>query len=206
MVVLAVIAIGAVLFKKLENPQKITFDQSVSDRAITFTYPSNEFGLAVNQDQILVRSYIPPCDENFDYCLYYNGTAYQGTNFESAGVRIEERIDLTDENSCLNTEPAGYEAVKPDSTKSGSGYSSSVFANISGAGAGHFAVGSLYRLYVKSNSSCYEFETRIGQTQFANYPPGAIKQFTQNDLRDVQLKLQKIIGQISLPSGEKNLL
>ena len=95
--------------------------------------------------------------------------------------------------------------MKPASIKSGDNYSSSVFSNVGDAGAGHYAMGVLYRLYIYSNSTCYEFETRIGQTQFANYPSGAIQQFTDADLAMVQSQFDAILKNISLPSGEKNL-
>jgi hypothetical protein len=212
-----VVVVAAALFWKFEAKREtqtnniasstLIFDQSISDGTIKIAYPSSEFGLAVNQAQVLVHSYIPPCDEGFGYCIYYNGTQYQGTNFESAGIRVQKRTDLANENACLNTPKSGYsENIKPDTTKSGNGYSSSVFSNIGDAGAGHYAVGSLYRLFVKSNSTCYEFETRIGQTQFLNYPPGAIKEFTSDDMKNVQSDLADIIKQVSLSSGEKNVI
>lgn len=183
------------------------FGQTVSDGTISFGVPSADFGLATDQSQITVTAYIPPCDPDFDYCLYYDGTAYKGTNFESAGFRIEKRTDLATESLCLNAPPAGFDAsIKPSSTKSGDAYSSSVFSNVGDAGAGHYASGMLYRLYVDADSSCYEFETRIGQTQFANYPAGAIQLFTPADLAQVQSELDGILADISLSSsGEKGL-
>jgi len=53
-------------------PKGLVFDQTVSDGVIKISIPSSEFGLAVTPEQIMVTSYIPPCDENFDYRLYYN--------------------------------------------------------------------------------------------------------------------------------------
>jgi hypothetical protein len=182
------------------------FDQNIFDGTIKMAYPSKGFGLATNPQQILVKSYIPSCSENFNYCLYFNSSKYQGTNFESAGVRVLKRTDLTDEKLCLNTAPAGFDAsMTPSSTKSTDQYSSSIFANVGDAAAGHYAIGSLYRLYAKNDSSCYELETRIGQSQFANYPAGAIKEFTADDMKNLQSELAQIMEQITLPSGEKNL-
>lgn len=172
--------------------------QSVSDGTITFTVPS-DFGLAVNQEQVLVKSYIPPCDPDFDYCVYYDGTAYQGTNFDSAGIRIEKRTDLTTESSCMTTAPTGYSNFTPTSTTIGD-YSVSEFTPLGNAGAGHFSTGTLYRLYY--NGECYEFETRIGQSQFANYPAGSIQQFTTADESALQSEIQNFLDSIALPSGE----
>src|SRR5690348_12489307 len=76
------------------------FDQSLSDGTITVHYPSADFALATTQMQILAHSYIPPCSSNFNYCLYYIGTKFQGTNFESAGLRIQKRADLATRTKC----------------------------------------------------------------------------------------------------------
>jgi hypothetical protein len=173
-------------------------DATVSDGTITFSRP-DDFGLAVTQAQISVHSYIPPCDPDFDYCLYYDGTAYQGTNFDSAGIRIDKRTDLATQSACLTTAPDGYANFTPTSTTSGD-YSVSEFTPIGNAGAGHYAVGTLYRL--EYNGACYEFETRIGQTQFANYPSGTIQQFTAADQAALQSEIQNILNGITLPSGE----
>ncbi len=174
-------------------------DQSVSDGTITITYPTSEFGLATTQQQILVRSYIPPCDANLTYCLYYIGNAYQGTNFDSAGIRIEKRTDLATVNACLTAPPSGFANFTPTSTAA-SDYSVSEFSPIGNAGAGHFSKGTLYRLAY--NGTCYEFETRIGQSQFANYPSGTIQQFTDADQASLAAEIQNILDGITLPSGE----
>ena len=47
--------------------------QSITDGAITLVYPTADFGLATSSQQITTRSYIPPCDADFTYCLYYTG-------------------------------------------------------------------------------------------------------------------------------------
>ena len=177
--------------------------QSTSDGTIQFTTP-NEFGLAVTPQQVLVKSYIPPCEDGFTYCLYYSGSAYKGTNFESAGLSVKKRADLSSERLCLGTPPDGFDAsTKPAANSTGSGYSTSVFTNIGDAAAGHTASGSLYRLFVRSNSSCYEFLARVGQTQFANYPAGSIQEFTAADKNAMQQILLGVLGSITLTSGEK---
>ncbi len=171
---------------------------TTSDGTITFSIPS-DFGLATNQTQILAKSYIPSCDADFNYCLYYTGLAYQGTNFDSAGIRIDHRTDLTTTSACLTTPPTGFTNFTPTSTTPGD-YSVSEFTPLGNAGAGHYAVGTLYR--VEYNGACYEFETRIGQTQFANYPSGTIQQFTAADQASLQAEIQTILSGITLPSGE----
>lgn len=184
-----------------------TSTQRVSDGTILFTYSPATFGLATNSDQIVVKSYIPACGDgtsNFEYCLYYKGTAYSGTNFESAGLRIQKRRDLTSEKACLETPPAGYAAsMKPSATENGVGHTTSGFWPIGDAGAGHMAAGELYRLAhtepLTGDLMCYEFETRIGITQFGNYPAGSIKEFAAGDKAAVQRMLRGILDRITLP-------
>jgi hypothetical protein len=142
-----------------------------------------------------VHSYIPPCSEGFDYCLFRNNADYGGTNFESAGVRINMRPDLTTQAACLTTLPDGYSSMTPE-THVDTGYATSVYAPLGDAGAGHYASGALYRLY--QNGTCTEFETRIGETQFANYPAGSIKQFTDANRESVQAELDAFLNNITV--------
>lgn len=173
--------------------------QSISDGTIILTYPTADFALATSSQQITVHSYIPPCDPIFNYCLYYIGSAYKGTNFESAGIRVDKRTDLTTQTTCLTTPPTGYTNFTPTSTIMGD-YAVSEFTPLGDAGAGHYANGTLYRLF--SNGACYEFETRIGQTQFANYPSGTIQQFTTADETALQNEIAEILNSVTLSSGE----
>jgi hypothetical protein len=189
------------------TPGGPNFNQTISDGAITFSYPSAIFALATNEQQILVSSYIPPCNGNFDYCLYYNSTStYAGTNFETAGIRIDQRTDLTTQSQCLNTAPDGFTGATSTVVASSSAYMLAEFPNVGGAAAGHFAAGSLYRLFYPASGSatsagCYEFETRIGQSDYLNYPSGSIQQFTTADQAIVQSQLQSILGTVTLPDG-----
>ena len=187
-------------------PSVSSFEQTISDGTITIIYPSDSFGLATNKSQILGGSYIPPCDEIFSYCVYYIGKEFTGTNFESAGVRVGKRVDFVDEKTCLEAPPDGFtEGKTPDNNKTDTEYASSVFLNVGDAGAGHSAKGSVYRLYVKQPALCYEFETRIGQSQFQNYPSGSINEFTSINQKSLELTLLELIQTISL-SSEKNHL
>jgi hypothetical protein len=175
-----------------------TTGQTQSDGTITFSIPA-DFGMATDPQQILVTAYIPPCNSDFIYCLYYNGTEYQGTNFETAGLRIEKRADITTERTCLDTPPEGFStSTTPARTATADAYATSVFSNVGDAGAGHVAQGTLYRLYVRANSSCYEFETRIGNTQFGNYPEGSIREFTEANKAAVQAKLNNVLKSVTL--------
>ncbi len=176
-------------------------NSSVSMAGITFSYP-DDFGLAVTRGQVLVMSYIPTCEDDFDYCLYYDGTEYEGTNFDSAGVRIKKRTDITYENACLNMPPVGYTSLVPRMDKKPS-YATSVFSPVGDAGLGHYAKGSVYRLFM-ATTTCLEFETRIGESQFANYEPGTIEEFTEAKRSHIENKLKTILGGITIVrTGEK---
>lgn len=174
-------------------------DRSISDGTITLIYPAGDFSVATSTQAIASRSYIPPCDGDLTYCLYYTGDAYQGTNFDSAGIRVKQRTDLTTQSACLTTAPTGYTNFTPTSTIMDN-YAVSEFTPLGDAGAGHYSTGTLYRLFY--NGSCYEFETRIGQTQFANYPAGTIQQFTAANQAALQSEMQTILNSVTLPSGE----
>jgi hypothetical protein len=217
--IIFVIAIAALTFAVLvpKEPEltnqntvspvtKPDFNQSISDGVVKITFPESKFGLATNESQVLVTSYIPPCDPDFNYCLYYTDSNYKGTNFESAGLRITRRLALTTEATCILTPPLGFAAsVKPNATTTAATHSSSIFAGIGNAGAGHYSKGSIYRLYVAENKSCYEFETRIGESQFQNYPEGSIKEFSIADRADVEMLLQDTIDRIALPGDVTKL-
>lgn len=168
---------------------------------ISFTYPK-EFHIATNSEQILVKSYIPPCDETFNYCLYYMGEKYTGTNFESAGIKILKRVDLKNKNSCITSSPYGQDSsFAPTASSTNTLYSTSVFSPIGDAGGGHYAKGKLYRLFIQKSETCYEFETRIGQSQFANYPKGSIQEFTIGDMKDMESLLRISLHSITLRGG-----
>lgn len=169
---------------------------------IRFERP-DDFGLAVSQEQVLVESVIPPCSEGFDYCLYYNDTTYEGTNFESAGLRIEARPDLVTEDVCLSTPPTGYEALEPSIREPGM-YSTSVFTPVQGAATGQVAEGSVYRL--AHNGSCHEFETRIGTSQFENFEPGTVEEFTENDRQALEERLHNLLETVRFIGREGEVI
>lgn len=186
-------SVGVISLDDVYMPGEINQDIH-SDGVISFSRPS-DFGLAVTAEQVLVKSYIPPCDPGFLYCLYYNGDAYTGTNFESAGLSISKRFDLANQNACLTTKPDGYTNLAPKILNK-TDYSISVFKNIGDAGAGHYATGEEYRLF--TNDICYQFDIRVGETQYANYPEGSITKFTDGERTAMLEKLRTMIRDTKL--------
>jgi hypothetical protein len=176
------------------------FDKSVSDGTVTVQYPSADFALATNGQQILLNAVIPACDSDFEYCLYFNNSStFAGTNFESAGLRIEKRPDLKTQAHCLGVEPSGYTTLTPTIATS-TGYAISLFGNVGSGAAGNLATDNIYRLAY--NGICYEFDARIAQTDFGNYPSGTIQQFTSTDQVNLQSEIQSILNTVTLPSGQ----
>jgi hypothetical protein len=175
------------------------YESTISDGVITIGYPAPEFGLAVRREQ-LPASYIPACDEGFAYCVYYAGEAHEGTNFESAGVRVSRRDDFKDRAACVGTQPEGYSGLTPVHAST-TEYASATFAPTGDAGAGHYARGAIYRLAVADR--CYELETRVGEAQFANFEPQAIREFTAADRAALEAELRNVVQAIQLPSGQR---
>lgn len=173
--------------------QSATVQTVTAPNGVGFTY-DKPYGLATAPEQILAKSYIPPC-QDFDYCLYRTGTDYAATNFESAGLGVKARADLTTQTACLSTQPEGYTNLHTV-TYAGQGYATSVFSPIGDAGAGHYASGAEYRLW--TGSACEQFDTRIGETQFANYPAGTKTQFSDADHANVMGELTGILHSVTV--------
>lgn len=146
------------------------------------------FGLAVNKDQILAKSYIPPCGEGFLYCLYYNGKKYENTNFESAGVGIYV-LENTAENSCFSAEK--FNGRKENfHTETISNVKFSVFSS-GNAATGHYAKDIIYQTF--QNGKCYRFVARIGTSQYQNYEPGTIEKFTPEMEDEMRSTLKEVL-------------
>ncbi len=203
-IVLLIIVAGIFWYPRIGSHDQVEIpSDSISDGNITIPYSADAFGLAVTADQILVTSYIPPCSEDFSYCFYYVGNEYKNTNFDSAGLRMGKRSDLTSETLCLETPSAGYEATfAPVASTSAEKYRATLFPRLGDAATGHYAEGQMYRVYLTDKLLCYEFETRIGETRYENYPEGSIKQFTAEDKADVEKSLETLLRNITL-SGDQ---
>ncbi|MCW5714271.1 MAG: serine hydrolase [Bauldia sp.] len=168
-----------------------------TDGDITVT-PAPEFTLATSAAEVAEQGVIPPCNAGFDGCFYYSGPAYDGTTLESAGLRIARRADLATADACLSAQPDGYTGLAV-TTHDGGSYATAVFGGVGDAGAGHFAEGAVYRLAYEG--ICWEFETRIGQTQAANFDPGTIRQLSADDETALESALRAMIDSVTLPGG-----
>lgn len=174
---------------------------------VTLQVPA-DLSLAVAGEPLLATSTIPPCDEGFDYCLYLPQGSYAGTNFRAAGTAIKLRADLTSQTSCLLAQPSGYQSLQPGLVVEPEGpdaASTARFAGLMDGAAGTYANGELRRLYVAG--SCYEFTSRVVESQFGNYPTGTITEFTAADRQTVLGHLSDALERVSLklPSGTRSV-
>lgn len=174
---------------------------------VTLQAPA-DLSLAVAGEPLLATATIPPCDEGFDYCLYLPRGSYAGTNFSAAGTAIEVRADLTSQTSCLLAQPSGYQSLQPGLVVEPDGPDAASTARFSGhmdGAAGTYANGELRRLYVAG--SCYEFTSRVVESQFGNYPTGTIREFTAADRQTVLGQLSDVLKRMSLklPAGTRSV-
>lgn len=161
---------------------------------LMFVRPA-DFGLAVQRDQLPVKTVIPPCDDTFDYCLYYYGDDFDGINFQSAGVRIERRAELDTARACLFTPPRGYVDFEP-MVRTNESFAVSVFAPLQQAGMGHVSDGMLFRLAFED--TCYEVEPRLGMSQPAHDVEGTVREFAEEERAVLTARLDEVVRAVRL--------
>lgn len=204
-----------------DDGRTVEFHVAAGGRLV-FVRP-DDFGLALHRDQLLVRTVIPPCDEGFDYCLYYLGDELAGTNFLSAGVRIQRRPDLAPEQNgtrmseafpgsalaCLHMRPRGYVEFPPTMIRDGAAgdatFAVSVFAPMQEGAAGSYSEGVLFRLSL-DDGTCFEVETRIAASRFENFPDGAVEKFTEDHRSALIARLNDVVLGIRLVDDPDVLL
>lgn len=182
-------------------PEDAATTMTLTGGDITLSYPA-DFGLAVSQEQLLVDSSVPLCDEGFDYCIYLKSGAYDGTNFDGAALGVTVRDDLDYEAACLLEQPEGYSQLEPV-IDGGVGHATSTFPQVGQGAAGHVTNGAIYRLYFED--ACYEFESRVAKAQYENFEPGAVERFDDSDLQAVRGQLREIVATVALPDGRDAL-
>lgn len=168
-----------------------------TDAGVTVTAAPG-FTLAATAGEAAEQGVIPPCDAGFDGCFYFSATTYAGTNFETAGLRILKRADLATAAACLGTQPDGHSGLAI-TTHDGGAYATAAIPGVGDAGMGHYANDTVYRLAWQGG--CWEFDTRIGATQYGNYTPGTIREFTEADNAAVEALLRAMVDSVTLPDG-----
>lgn len=166
---------------------------------LAFSYAS-PYGLATSFTQVAALAVIPPCDQSFDYCVFRTQPPVANSNFESAGVAVTKRSDLTASSTCLTTPPSGYAGLHATTTPQ-TGYATSVFMPVGGGAAGSYASGAVYRLWY--GTTCYQFETRVAEAQYANYPAGTKTLFTATARANVIRELKGILASVRINGGTR---
>lgn len=173
-------------------------------QGLGLVFDEKQYRLATHGESIAGEGVIPPCDEGFTYCIYRKKSDFADSTFLSAGLRVLERADLTDRATCLSTPPKGYESIKPIVRDRAGSPGTSAFAPLGGAAAGHSVWGALYRL--SFGTSCYEFEARVGASQYANYEPGTIQEFTREQQETVFAELIDVLNATTIDEGKTHVV
>lgn len=130
------------------------------------------------------RSYIPVCHDESLVCITVPLGLYPGTNFQDAAVEVT-LLPANSVQACLN--PGKYEV----STKIIDG-TRFLHAPIYGAAMSSDVAGDVYRGYKKRK--CYELSLKIAFTNFKTYSPGAIKEFTSQEQKQLHAELERILA------------
>jgi hypothetical protein len=143
------------------------------------------------------NSYIPICHDDSLVCITFPPGHYTGTTFEGASVEVTLLPPKTSQ-ACMNpgtfelsTHPDAafqIDAKSPTRVIDGAPY---WHASVGAGASSHQVVGDVYRGY--RNGRCYELALRVTFTNFAAYPPGAIKEFTSQDQKRLAEQLRRIL-------------
>jgi hypothetical protein len=150
--------------------------QTYSNKAMGFVFKHpEELNVYQPTDSVTPPSYyIPVCDsETMLACLVYPEEKYKGTNFEGGGFSVNLIRSAGTEKKCATYRGETLidyrliNGIKFYSTEDGTG------------AAGHKSLDRVYRTMRGEN--CFEVVLRVNESQFANYEPGTIKEFTADD-------------------------
>ncbi len=168
----------------------------VGESAGWLTYEKHGFALGYPPDitftedkqQIRSLSYIPVCDtETLVACFYYARQEYQDTNFEAAGLSVN-LIENSSSDTCNVSELIITETPK---TREINGVTFDT--GIGGVGAlGHQATDYVLRTFHRG--TCVEVKVTITTSEYANYPPGTVREFTDSDREKVLDLFDRILA------------
>jgi hypothetical protein len=175
-----------------QAPHRQTFTSPAG--VFQFTYPSSYELYTGSKAGHAGSSYISVC-ESAAACVLYPRSTYEGTNFEAASFREREISDATAESACLAPPaPLGglpefvTDAKDPSRNINGVRFTHALSGD---AGMGHYLNSDLYRAF--HQGKCYELSINVAITSFANFDPGAVKEFTHEDDQHVRAELATIL-------------
>jgi hypothetical protein len=155
------------------------------DGLFRFKYPAGFIVCGKNTSEAACLTYLPICDDDAAACVAYPTAHYEGSNFEGAAFSVNELAEEKTGSECLASMPP------PVHTESVNGVEFQV-GHQSNAGMGHGLSEDSYRIF--HSGLCFELDIRIATASMGGYPPGTIKEFTQEDERRVKAALAKVMS------------
>lgn len=167
------------------QPQAAQRTFTGQDGFFQFKYPKSFVVCGKDTHEEACLTYLPICDDNAAACVAYPTGPYEGSNFEGAAFSVNELEQEKTESECLASLPP------PVHTESVNGMDFQM-AHQSNAGMGHGLSEDSYRTF--HSGICFELDTRIATASMGGYPPGTVKEFTQEDQRKVKATLAKVMS------------
>lgn len=165
------------------------------DGRFTLRYPAGDFtALGPGREaEAHAGSYIPPCDDGFLACIAWRGTAFEGTNFGSAGVAVFAP-DAATAAACKAIRSGAVPGEARRETIGGREFTTYT----TGEGAMSHAAEDDVRL-TWDGSTCWRLVARIGSTRLEVYEPGRVAPFTDADRARLRAALRAIAGSFAPP-------
>lgn len=158
------------------NEKNLPLERSISDRTVRMFY-TKEYSLASYLYEVPTQFLSSPCAEGFLYCVYYVGSAYDQSNFDSAGfsmIRFPDMFEymmpsdcVTDKANHTDSYTAGGDVARIESYPD------------------HTVTTHSHRLLVGNN--CYEFVSRI-----------SVRNDQEFDSADLEKTFDRFFGAIEL--------
>jgi len=146
------------------------------DYGFTIDYPGNTSFYSGHPDPRETQlSFIPICDDTSVACFQYNGSEYEGTNLEAAGLSVNVLRDLKTEQDCERID-TGSSPIKTE-TINGIRFR---YGDTDEVATGHSKGGPTYRTF--HQNVCFEIAAAIAETNIGAFDPGTIKPFDSTKL------------------------
>ncbi|MGA7300584.1 MAG: hypothetical protein WBX10_09775 [Candidatus Sulfotelmatobacter sp.] len=165
------------------------------DGFFRFKYPAEFIVCRKNTSEAACLTYLPICDDNAAACVAYPTAHYEGSNFEGAAFSVNELAQEKTGSECLASMPPPVHMESVNGVKFQAGHQSN-------AGMGHGLYEDSYRTF--HTGQCFELDIRVATASMGGYPPGAIKEFTQEDERRVKAALAKVMSSFKFSKSVKD--
>ena len=160
------------------------------DGRFTLRFPAGEF-TALGPDREAdahATSVIPPCDDGFLACIAWRGAAFEGTNFDSAGVAVFAP-DAASAVQCRATRSGAVPGEARQETVGGLEFTTYTTGEGAMSHASHDDVWLTW-----DGARCWQLVARIGSTRLEVYEPGRVEAFSDADREQLRAVLRDILG------------